>query len=265
MTSLDTANAEFWDELCGTALARQIGITDGSPGSLRRFDQAYMTLYPYLPRHLQPVLDRRGRTLEIGLGYGTVSGYLAGAGTDYHGLDIAIGPVEMVRGRLVQLGQEERTKQVVQGSALAIPWPDGHFDALVSIGCLHHTGTLAGCVQEVHRVLAPGGIAMIMVYNRNSLRQLLIVRPRAALQLLRGNRTDAAARVAYDANAAGDAAPFTEFTSVRGVRELFSRFRDVRVARENMDPIPRLRLPRDRLLGRPARLLGLDLYVTAIK
>lgn len=33
---------------------------------------------------------------------------------------------------------------------------------------------------------------MIMVYNRNSLRQWLILRPRDALQRLRGNRSDAA-------------------------------------------------------------------------
>jgi SAM-dependent methyltransferase len=265
MSSIDTANAAFWDELCGSALARQVGITDGSPDSLRRFDDAYMAIYPYLRRHLEPVLRRRGRTLEIGLGYGTVSGLLASEGADYHGLDIARGPVEMVRGRLTQLGQPERVEQVVQGSALSIPWPDGHFDALVSIGCLHHTGNLAGCVDEVRRVLAPGGIAMIMVYNRDSLRQLVVLRPRAALARLRGDRGDVAARAAYDANAAGDAAPFTEFTSARGVRAMFAGFHDVSIVRENMDPIPRLRLSREQLLGWPARLFGLDLYVTAVK
>jgi SAM-dependent methyltransferase len=153
----------------------------------------------------------------------------------------------------------------VQGSALAIPFEDGRFDAVVSIGCLHHTGDLAGAIREVRRVLAPGGIAMVMVYNRNSLRQLVALRPKAALQRLRGDRGDEAARAAYDANAAGEAAPFTEFTSVNGARELFDGFADIRVVKENMDPIPRLRLPRERLLGWPARLAGLDLYVTAVR
>lgn len=105
MTGLDAANATFWDELCGSALARSIGVTDGSPASLRRFDDAYMGLYPYLRGHLDPILRRKGRTLEIGLGYGTVSALIASSGADLHGLDIAQGPVDMVRGRLAQLGQ----------------------------------------------------------------------------------------------------------------------------------------------------------------
>lgn len=106
---------------------------------------------------------------------------------------------------------------------------------------------------------------MIMIYNRNSLRQLLALRPRAALRRLRGESGNHQARAAYDANAAGAPAPFTEFTSAQRARRLLSEFRDVRVDRENMDPITRLRIPRERLLGWPAKLLGLDLYVTAIK
>jgi SAM-dependent methyltransferase len=171
----------------------------------------------------------------------------------------------MMRARLGEIGQSERAPQVVQGSALEIPWPDAHFDAVVSIGCLHHTGDLAGAIREVHRVLGPGGLAVVMVYNSNSLRQLVAVRPRAAVGRLRGRGSDRGARAAYDANAAGEPAPFTEFTSVRGARALFEQFNRVSVVRENMDPLARLGIPREKLLGRPAHVLGLDLYVTAVK
>lgn len=265
MTALDDQNADFWDELCGSILALRLGISDASEESLRRFDEAYFGMYPYLMRHLQPIVARRERTLEIGLGYGTVSELLMRTGVDYHGLDIARGPVEMVRRRLTRLDHLQPVEQVVQGSALAIPWPDAHFDAVVSIGCLHHTGNLAAAVREVHRVLAPGGLAMVMVYNRNSLRQLIALRPHAAIERLRGRSDDAPARAAYDANAAGEPAPFTEFTSSRGVRRLFREFTRVSVVRENMDPIARFGISRERLLGLPARWLGLDLYVTAVK
>jgi SAM-dependent methyltransferase len=261
---IDTHNAAFWDELCGSSFARAIGVTDASVESLRRFDRAYFSSYPYLVGHLAPVVQRQGRTLEIGLGYGTVSGYLAESGVDYHGLDIARGPVEMVRERLGRLGKSTAAEQVKQGSALEIPWPDEHLDAFVSIGCLHHTGNLTRAIGEVRRVLAPGGVAVIMIYNRNSLRQLLAVRPRAMLERLRGGE-DEAARAAYDANAAGEAAPFTEFTSPREARALFAGFREVHIAKENMDGAPRLGLSREQLLGWPAHLLGLDLYITAIK
>jgi hypothetical protein len=44
----DIRNAVFWNELCGSALARSLGITDSTPESLQKFDEAYMAMYPYL-------------------------------------------------------------------------------------------------------------------------------------------------------------------------------------------------------------------------
>ena len=59
-TALDDRNAAFWDELCGSSLARSIGITDASAESLARFDAAYMGHYPYLPQYLDhPLTTRR--------------------------------------------------------------------------------------------------------------------------------------------------------------------------------------------------------------
>jgi ubiquinone/menaquinone biosynthesis C-methylase UbiE len=262
--AIDARNAAFWDELCGSALARSIGATDRSPESVRRFDEAYMDLYPYLPRQLRPPTARGEALLEIGLGYGTVSQRLAQAGFDYHGVDIAAGPVEMVRERLRMLGSSGAEDRVVQGSALDIPHPDASFGHVVSIGCLHHTGDVPRAVREVHRVLRPGGTAMVMLYNRHSLRQLLL-----RAQALQGERR----RAAYDSNAAGEAAPETAFVTVRQIREeLFASFAEVRVERHNFDPTPlgsfrgrTLRLSRERALPTVARVMGLDLYIHARK
>ena len=59
---------------------------------------------------------------------------------------------------------------VVQGSALELPFDEGTFDDVYSIGCLHHTGDLVRAVSEVRRVLRPDGRAVVMLYNRHSLR-----------------------------------------------------------------------------------------------
>ncbi len=75
---LDERNAAFWDELCGSQMARALGITDASPESLRRFDEAYLGHYPYLQQYLDHPL-RDTEVLEIGLGYGTLSGQLMDA------------------------------------------------------------------------------------------------------------------------------------------------------------------------------------------
>jgi SAM-dependent methyltransferase len=261
---IDRRNAAFWNELCGSALARQLGITGPSPEALARFDAAYMELYPYLDRYL-PDTESRGRSLlEIGLGYGTVSQILASRGFDYHGLDIAAGPVEMVRHRLAELGRDDPEARVRVGSALDIPHKDESFDHVVTIGCLHHTGDLPRAVVEIERVLRPGGRAQVMVYNRRSFRRM---RMAAGRWIRRERLDDDEIRGSYDRNLEGEAAPTTDYTSVREARRLFSGFSRVDVRRENFDDLvlPRLAVPRSRLLGWPARIAGLDLYITAIR
>ena len=261
---IDRRNAAFWDELCGTGLAQQLGITGPSPENLARFDDAYMAIYPYLDDYLPPGPGEGRRLLEIGLGYGTVSQRLAERGFDYHGLDIAAGPVEMVRHRLTELGVEDPQDRVRVGSVLEMSHPDESFDEVVTIGCLHHTGDLPRAVGEVRRVLRPGGRALVMVYNARSFR-----RARMALgSRIRGRRTDdEVMRASYDANREGEAAPATVYTSRAEAKRLFEGFSEVRVRSENFDPLqlPRLTVARERLLGWPARLAGLDLYITAVR
>jgi ubiquinone/menaquinone biosynthesis C-methylase UbiE len=249
--AIDAGNARFWDELCGSALARQLGIEDVSADSLRRFDAAYLELYPYLEAYLDGELKGRP-VLEVGLGYGTLSGRLAERGAELHGLDIAPGPVEMVRHRL-RLQGRPADERIVEGSALDMPFGDASFDRVYSIGCLHHTGDLRRAVGEVHRVLRPGGRAVVMLYNRHSFRLLM--------ERLRRRRTDEEVRAAYDSNAAGEAAPHTDYVTARQARELFGAFSRVRVDRRNFDNLPYI--SRRRLLGTVDRLLGLDLYIVA--
>lgn len=268
---LDKANAEFWSELCGTLLAQSIGIEDASAGSLERFDRAYMDMYPYLGRYLP--WQSGERVLEIGLGYGTVGQLLAERGLDYHGLDISPGPVAMMTHRLEMLGVADPGVHVKEGSALAIPHPDASFDVVVSIGCLHHTGSLARAITEVRRVLRPGGGAMVMVYNRHSYRRLVTL-PRQMLQ--RGlwrdpRRRNEFVRASYDVDTVGTAAPAAEFSSAAEVRRMFADFSRVRIRRENFDntalTIARrvIYLPREKLLNNVARVAGTDLYVVAVK
>jgi ubiquinone/menaquinone biosynthesis C-methylase UbiE len=261
---IDGLNAAFWSELCGSALARQLGITEPSVEALARFDAAYMGMYPYLDRYLPDANSRGQRLLEIGLGYGTVSQLLASRGFDYQGLDIAAGPVDMVRYRLAHLRLDDPESRVRVGSALEIPHEDESFDHLVTIGCLHHTGDLPRAVAEVERVLRPGGRALVMLYNRRSFRRMRM----AAGRWIRGQRLHAEEiRGSYDRNLEGEAAPTTDYTSVGEARRLFAAFSEVRIRRENFDDLSLgpLAIPRGRLLGWPARVAGLDLYITAIR
>ena len=271
-SDVDRRNAAFWDELCGSGLARSLGITARSGAALERFDDAYWSMYPYLARYVERG-GPRAPVLEIGLGYGTLGQELATRDPDYHGLDIAEGPVEMMRHRLAMLGVpvEEAERRVRVGSVLEMPYPDASFGTVYTIGCLHHTGDLEGAVAEVFRVLAPGGRAVVMLYNRWSFRQLVqVARLRWELRG-RHRREERAARLRglYDHNAEGTEAPHTDYVSWWGARRLFSRFRRVRVDVQNFDPLilfgRRVHVPRERLLSNVARVLGLDLYIVAKK
>jgi SAM-dependent methyltransferase len=158
--AVDAQNAAFWDTLCGWNLAREAGITGRGEDDLRRFDELYLGFYPYLERYVPEDFGGK-KVLEVGLGYGTLGQLIASRNADYYGVDIAEGPVANMRRRLSWLGLPE--DHALQASVLELPFEDGTFDHVYSIGCLHHTGDLERSVDEVHRVLVPGGRLLLNV------------------------------------------------------------------------------------------------------
>jgi SAM-dependent methyltransferase len=267
VATVSEANAEFWNELCGTWLARSLGIVEPTPEALASFDAAYFSYYPYLLRFVNRAGVSDRTVLEIGLGYGSLGGYLAPRARAYFAVDIAQGPVGLMQQRLSLLGLPPDRAQ--RRSALELPFPMDTFDTVISIGTLHHTGDLTTAVSEVQRVLRPGGTALVMVYNAHSFRRMAAwprLRVSAAVGRLR-EPADRQLRRMYDQRMDGTAAPHTDFVSAGEARRLFREFRDVRVERRNFDDytIWRFRLHRERFLGSLDRLLGLDLYITATR
>ncbi len=269
---IDKQNAEFWNELSGTSLARSLGITEPSPENLRRFDDAYLRFYPYLGKYVYPEDLKGKRVLEIGLGYGTLGQVLALQGCRYHGVDIAVNPVAMMRYRFALLGLEYGHRVQV-GSALDIPYKNAAFDYVYSIGCLHHTGDLGRGIAEGHRGLKEGGKAGIMLYNRHSFRRMIFL-PVVHLRNLLLRRSNGRAsfsdwvRRYYDKNAQGEAAPHIDYVSRAEVRRLFKSYRTVRIESQNCDPIVykgEVLVARERFLNNLGRVMGVDLYITATK
>lgn len=277
---IDNKNQSYWNELCGSSLAKHLGVTDSSIPSLLRFDQFYFDYYPYLFNYLPKEKITNKTVLEVGLGYGTMAQYLAQCGADYYGLDIAKNAVAMAQHRLQQNNLQGTFHN---GSMLSCPFPDSHFDWVISIGCFHHTGSVSRCVDQTYRVLKPGGRAVIMVYNKFSLRQW-VKWPKAStqsllLQLLGMQalrKASAAESFAYDATTDGlQAAPETEFFSKAQLRTIFKKFNTVTITRENFDDQfkigygkrigIRLGKRSDYLNNAWSKYLGLDLYIEAIK
>lgn len=266
----DGDNARFWNDLCGSQLAKSLGVRDRGPESLARFDRWYLDYYPYLDAHVRPDDLRDARTLEVGLGYGTVAERIARHGADYVGLDVAAGPVDMVQHRLRQAGLPG---SAVQGSILDPPFDPASFDAVIAIGCLHHTGDLARAILQCRRLLRPGGRLTLMVYYAYSYRQAAsnleamvsyaLAEASGYRGVLGGER--GAVRAAYDTNASGEPAPHTDFVSRASLRYLCGGFDRVELSTENIDGGPPFRGQERAVLLRseiPSEV-GLDLYASA--
>jgi SAM-dependent methyltransferase len=270
--SVSKDNARFWDELCGSQLAKHLGIIDSTSESLKKFDDWYFNFYPYLDHHIQSNQLTGKKVLEVGLGYGTVSQRLAESGAIYRGLDIAAGPVSMVNHRL---SQEGLNGSAVQGSILEPPFENETFDAIIAIGCLHHTGNLERALENCLLLLRPGGRLTFMVYYAYSYRRWMQA-PVDTLRYLaseyKGYRgvigaSNSRQRAAYDKSVGGEGAPHTDWISKKSITQICSEYSALKIQIENIDVIPPFKfLSRSLLLTtKIPRLIGLDLYATAIK
>ena len=85
------------------------------------------------------------KALEIGCGRGAFQNLIE----DYVGMDLASSAAQFL------------VKPFVAGSAEEIPFADGSFDAIWSIAVLEHVQQPEKALQEIVRVLKPGGVAYL--------------------------------------------------------------------------------------------------------
>lgn len=77
-------------------------------------------------------------------------------GASLHGADISRAMVEKAAQNLAGSGIELRC-----AGAESLPYPDASFDVVVSTGSLHHWKNPVAGLNEVYRVLKPGGRALV--------------------------------------------------------------------------------------------------------
>lgn len=105
--------------------------------------------------------------LEIGVGMG--ADHLQWAKhkpRNLTGIDLTSKALEFTRNRLFF---NRFQSNLIQADAENLPYADSSFDIVYSWGVLHHSPDTAKAISEVFRVLKPGGVARIMVYNRYSI------------------------------------------------------------------------------------------------
>jgi ubiquinone/menaquinone biosynthesis C-methylase UbiE/uncharacterized protein YbaR (Trm112 family) len=160
---------EFWKELYHAAYSghEQIDANTNLPKQLDGLKELFSAR-----RHLavveMPIEHLKDKeVLEIGSGAGAHSALFCKAGAKMTALDLTLDRVVSTRNKL-SLIDEVQSSYVVQGDAEHLPFEDNYFDIVYSNGVLHHTPDTLRTIQEVYRVLKPGGRAIIMLYAKHS-------------------------------------------------------------------------------------------------
>jgi ubiquinone/menaquinone biosynthesis C-methylase UbiE len=153
----------FWQaNPCGVKFA------DAPPGTRKFYELVEAHRYTkewHIPIAADFKSARGLKVLEIGCGLGTDGAQFAEAGADYTGVDLTEAAVELARKRFETFGIPGNF-QIADAEQLQ--FDDNSFDLVYSHGVLHHTPDTAKAIREVHRVLRPGGRAMVMLYHRDS-------------------------------------------------------------------------------------------------
>jgi SAM-dependent methyltransferase len=155
---------EFWDRAsCGEMYAT--GESEIAAYEAQR--NARYELEPYLPEFAR-FADGAGRdVLEIGVGMGADHVEWARSGPKtLTGVDLTPRAVEHTRRRMALLGLESNVRV---DDAENLSFADNSFDLVYSWGVLHHSPNTAQAIEEVRRVLRPGGTARVMIYHKYSI------------------------------------------------------------------------------------------------
>lgn len=84
------------------------------------------------------------------------------------GVDFTLPMLAVARERAKQRGERtpRRGPQFAQADALALPFPDGAFDAVTISYGLRNIADLDAALREMRRVLAPGGRAVVLDFGK---------------------------------------------------------------------------------------------------
>jgi SAM-dependent methyltransferase len=101
--------------------------------------------------------ERPGRVLDWGCGHGQISHLLRQRNVDV----VAFDYVEGSKPAVVSLEHFPEIEAHVSGDPVALPFPENHFDTVLSCGVLEHVQRPEDSLQELHRVLRGGGRLLI--------------------------------------------------------------------------------------------------------
>jgi ubiquinone/menaquinone biosynthesis C-methylase UbiE len=101
--------------------------------------------------------------LDVGCGGGFTIRRLLKRSQDAQVYGIDISEESVAKARKVNAKVLDKQVFITQGSAEMLPYEDGKFDLVTAVETVYFWPNLPGCLQEVRRVLKPGGKFAILV------------------------------------------------------------------------------------------------------
>jgi len=157
-------------------LRDSIATPDGKSRYVRKLFATIADRYDFITVALSYGQDRRwkrrlvelasphagSQALDLATGTGDIAFALATRGARVVGLDITFRMVELARAKRVGMV----APRFLVGDMMNLPFPDASFDIVTTGYGLRNVPNLAQAIQEIHRVLKPGGQMLSLDFNR---------------------------------------------------------------------------------------------------
>jgi ubiquinone/menaquinone biosynthesis C-methylase UbiE len=161
----------------------------------RRYEELAFEAVPILPN---------AKYLEIGCGTGRFTAPFAAKGINLVAVDISDDMLAATRHKLQQRSGSDREVQLLKADARALDFPSAEFDVVFSFNVINHIPQYEKVIEEVARVLKPGGYfivgfpslwslylpyAMLVNLTRKSLRRGVYTRWPSASAMVRQGKS----------------------------------------------------------------------------
>lgn len=138
-----------------------------------RWIRTLKNLVPGRLKWMDRQIDWAGKTvLDVGCAGGFMSEALDARGAAVTGIDPAEDAIAAAQAH-AQQGSRDIRYDVGVGEAL--PYADESFDAVVCVDVLEHVADLEQVIQEIARVMKPGGLFLFDTINRNPIARLATI------------------------------------------------------------------------------------------
>lgn len=162
---------EFWD-----ARPCNVRHSPAVVGSKEYFDEVEQRKYfvePHILAFAAFAEWKDKEVLEIGCGIGTDSINFARAGAKLTVIELSEKSLELAKKRFEVYGLKADFI-LGDGERLSTYFPDKKFDLVYSFGVIHHTPNPKAVIQEIEKVIKPGGELRMMLYSKYSTKNFMI-------------------------------------------------------------------------------------------